>query len=126
MEALAENYERAVRLAHAAVRQASAHARVYISLDRQWMTAAFVEPLRSCTARALLDAFARRARAGGDFDWHLAFHPYPENIRDPRTWQDRGVRHDFETATITPSNLELLPTCAARRCFSKASRAGSS
>lgn len=114
VEALAENYERAVRLAHAAVRRASAHARVYLSLDRQWMTAAFVEPLRACTSRALLDEFARRARAGGDFDWHLAFHPYPQNIRDPRAWLDRGVRFDFETEWITPRNLELLPAYMRR------------
>lgn len=114
VEALAENYERAVRLAHAAVRKASAHARVYISLDRQWMTAASVEPLLSCPGRQLLEAFARRARAGGDFDWHLAFHPYPENMRDPRTWLDRGVRLDFETEWITPRNLELLPAYMRR------------
>jgi hypothetical protein len=57
IEALAENYEHAVRLAHTAVRLASAHARIYLSLNRQWMTAAFVEPLRSCPARELLDTF---------------------------------------------------------------------
>ncbi len=114
VEALVENYERAVRLAHAAVRKASTHARVYLSLDRQWMTAAFVEPLRSAPSRIVLDAFARRARAGGDYDWSLAFHPYPENIRDPRAWLDRSVRDDAETAMITPRNLEVLPAYMKR------------
>ena len=60
-----------------------------------------------CSSDLLLEAFARRARARGDFDWHLAFHPYPSNLRDPRTWLDK-VTFDDDTPKVTFKNLEVL------------------
>ena len=42
-------------------------------------------------AAQFVEYFAARARQEGDFDWHLAFHPYPENLFEPRFWQDRSA-----------------------------------
>lgn len=108
-EELAIQYERAVRVAHTAIRLASAQARVYLSLDHHWTDRAFQDPLRACAGRELLDSFAKQARAGGDYDWHLAYHPYPAKLGEPRTWLDGGLRDDADTRLITPKNLEVLP-----------------
>ncbi len=109
MEAVAEEYERAVRLCHDAVSAVSPASRVYLSLDQNWNASATPkEPLKSFGARAFLEAFAALARRNGDFEWHLAFHPYPENLFEPRTWNDRQATMAPDTPKITFRNIELL------------------
>jgi hypothetical protein len=94
VEQLATQYEDQVRLAWTSLRRHSAHARVYLSMEHHWNSQGHADPLQACRGRALLEAFARRAKERGDFDWHLAFHPYPSNLRDPRTWLDKVTFDD--------------------------------
>lgn len=107
VEQLAEQYEDQVRLAWTSLRRHSVHARVYLSMEHHWNSQGNPDPLQACKGRALLEAFAKRARDRGDFDWHLAFHPYPSNLRDPRTWLDK-VTFDDESKKVTFKNLEVL------------------
>jgi len=102
------DYLRTVRVAHTAVRKASAHARVYLSLTHFWNRVMGSGLLRSCEGKGLIDDFNALAKAGGDFDWHLAHHPYPENLRDARTWLDKTALPDANTPRITFKNLEVL------------------
>ncbi|MDB6059102.1 MAG: hypothetical protein JWO95_2946 [Verrucomicrobiales bacterium] len=109
MEQFADDYLRTVRLANTAVRKQSASARVYLSLEHHWNI--HYPPLteeQSFPARPFLEYFARRAREGGDFDWHLAFHPYPENLFEPRFWNDKSATTSTNTPRITFKNLEML------------------
>ena len=106
-EQVAEQYEEQVRLAWTSLRKHSAEARVLVSLDHHWTGRGHADPLQACSGRSLLEAFASRARARGDFDWHVAHHPYPVDLFDPRVWQD-PVGFDDDTATITFRNLEVL------------------
>jgi hypothetical protein len=107
VEQLAVQYEDQVRLAWTSLRRHSVHARVYLSMEHHWNSQGNPDPLQACKGRALLEAFAKRARDRGDFDWHLAFHPYPSNLRDPRTWLDK-VTFDDESKKVTFKNLEVL------------------
>jgi len=107
VEQLAAQYEDQVRLAWDSLRRHSAHARVYLSMEHHWNSQGHPDPLQACRGRDLLEAFARRARERGDFDWHLAFHPYPSNLRDPRTWLDK-VTFDDDSPKVTFKNLEVL------------------
>jgi hypothetical protein len=100
-------YEDQVRLAWESLRRHSAHARVYISMEHHWTAKNHKDPLQACPGRALLELFAKRARERGDFDWNLAFHPYPSNLRDPRTWLDK-VSFNDNTPKVTFKNLEVL------------------
>jgi len=111
MEEFAEDYLRTVRLAHTAIRAQSSWARVYLSLEHHWnIRYAAGDDRQSFPGRAFLDYFARRAREGGDFDWHMAFHPYPENLFEPRFWNDQtATTNVLTTPRITFKNLELLP-----------------
>jgi hypothetical protein len=107
VDQLATQYEDQVRLAWSSLRRYSAHARVYLSMEHHWTAKNHPDPLKACPGRPLLEAFAQRARERGDFDWHLAFHPYPANLREPRTWLDK-VTFDDATPKITFKNLEVL------------------
>jgi hypothetical protein len=115
LETVASEYEHAVRLVHEAVRGASAHARVYLSFEHHWgIRYPPGAPDQSVPGRDLLDTFARLARERGDFDWHVAYHPYPENLGDCRFWNDRSATPDENTKRITFKNLEVLPRYLAR------------
>jgi hypothetical protein len=113
MSQVAAEYLRAVRIAHTAVRRSSADARVYISLEHNWTARNNPDPLKACPGRDLLEELTRLSKARGDFaqrdfDWHIAFHPYPENLRDPRTWRDKNALPRADTPKITFKNLEQL------------------
>jgi hypothetical protein len=103
-------YERGVRTIHTAVRTASANARVYISLEHCWGRRYAGGNSRQCVAgRTFLDAFAELARKNGDFDWHLAYHPYPEPLTECRFWLDtKHSRHETQTPVVSFRNLEVL------------------
>ena len=102
------DYLRTVRVTHTAVRKASAHARVYLSLTHYWDRVMRSGPLHSCEGKGLIDDFNALAKAGGDFDWHLAHHPYPENLFEPRVWLDKQATSREDTPKMTFKNLEVL------------------
>jgi hypothetical protein len=109
METFADDYLRTVRLAHDAIRKESSWARVYISLEHHWnIHYPALSELESFAARPFLEYFAHRAKEGGDFDWCLAFHPYPENLFEPRFWNDKTATNGPNTPRITFKNLSML------------------
>ena len=71
-------------------------------------------PDQSCPGRELLEDFARCARERGDFDWNVAYHPYPENLGEPRFWLDKSALPGDDTPRITFKNLEALTRFLAR------------
>jgi hypothetical protein len=107
VEEVAAQYEDQSRLAWESLRRHSANARIYLSLEHHWTAKNHANPLMACPGRTLLELFAKRARERGDFDWNLAFHPYPWNLRDPRTWLDK-VTFDDDAKKVTFKNLEVL------------------
>jgi hypothetical protein len=110
MTEFADDYLRAVRVCHDALRQHSRNARLYLSLEHHWnMHYPGGDELQTFPGKAFLDYFARRARETGDFDWNLAFHPYPESLMDCRTWKDKTALPSPESPRITFKNLEVLP-----------------
>lgn len=109
MKDFTDDYLRTVRLAHTAIRRQSSWARVYVSLDHHWNIPPPGGDLQGFSGRAFLDYFAKQAKAGGDFDWHVAFHPYPENLFEPRFWNDKtATTNALTTPRITFKNIELL------------------
>jgi hypothetical protein len=109
MEEFADDYLRTVRLAHTAIRRQSSWARVYLSLEHHWnIRFGAGDEKQSFAGRPFLDYFARRAREGGDFDWHVAYHPYPENLFEPRFWKDKTATTNENTPRITFKNLPVL------------------
>lgn len=116
IDELVAAYEPAVRAVHQVASAQNADARVYLSLEHHWQARfAAGNPQQSCSGRALLDAFAKRARANGDFPWHLAYHPYPEDLFDCRFWKDTTALPRVDTPRITFRNLEVLTDYLKRK-----------
>ncbi len=111
------DYLRAVRVANMALRKASASARVYLSFDHHWTLIYGNNPQRAIAGKALLDEFNRQAAVGGNFDWHVAYHPYPENLGKPHTWLDKTALPSTDTPRITFKNLEQLTAYLRRPEF---------
>jgi hypothetical protein len=116
MEQFAPDYERAVRICATAVRKYSSSARVYISLEHDW-NKLYAEPnaTEGFAGRPFVDYFNHLAKAGGDFDWNLAFHPYPEDLFNCRTWEDKTATLSENTPRITFKNIEMLPRYFRRK-----------
>lgn len=102
-----ETYHRSARLVYQAMRVRDPHARVFISLTHHWTKPSLGKG--AYTVRNLLELFAEMGRGEGDFEWGVAYHPYPQNLRNPDAWLDEGVSMTFETPYITPKNFEVLP-----------------
>ena len=105
----AGEYEAAVRLTWEAVSEATPSARVYVSLDHCWnVRSPGLSETRAYPGKAFLESFAQVARERGDFPWHVAYHPYPDDLGNPRTWLDRRAWPTDDSPHVTFKNLDVL------------------
>lgn len=100
-------YMRSARLTHHTTRLFDPHARVFISLTHHWAKKS--SGSGTYIVREMLELFAEMARVEGDFEWGVAYHPYPRDLRNPDAWKDEGLTNDFDTPYITPRNIAVLP-----------------
>ncbi len=108
MAEVCSEYEKAVRAAHEEITGHAPSARVYLSLDHHWNTSMpGISDLEAYKGRDFLDTFARLARERGDFEWHVAHHPYADNLGNPRTWLDKDAWPTEDSPHITFKNLEV-------------------
>jgi hypothetical protein len=105
MDSYLDLYYRSMRTAQSVIRRYGDAGSVLISLTHHWTTA---HNSKCYAPRDMLDLLAKRSAAEGDFNWGIAYHPYPQNLRDPRTWLDKKITYNFDTPLITPKNLEVL------------------
>lgn len=107
MAVFMDHYVRSMRLAHQHASQFNPHAKVFISLTHHWNVPE--DPRwRTYPPRAMLDHLAKLIRVEGDFEWGVAYHPYPENLFEPKTWLDTQTEDNFDTRLITMKNLDVL------------------
>jgi hypothetical protein len=102
-----ETYMRSARLMHHRARLFDPHARVFMSLTHHWAKKS--SGSGTYIVREMIETFAEMSRAEGDFEWGLAYHPYPRDLRNPDAWKDEGLTDDFDTPHITPKNIAVLP-----------------
>lgn len=98
-------YHKSMRAAHLIARQYNSRAKVFISLTHHW---AKTSSRRFYPSKDLLGLLLDFSKAEGDFDWAIAYHPYPENLRNPRVWEDQTPDFTFDTPKITFKNIEVL------------------
>lgn len=108
MDEYVKQYERTLRLTYNIVRSRCENARVYISLDHFWNMGNSPDSLWVYDNKAIVDTLNNMTKNGGDYSWSIAFHPYPEDLFNPRTWADKTATDDFNTYRITFKNLQVL------------------
>ena len=108
-EILLREYTAALRIADLATRSVHADFPIYVSLEHHWTLPAAADRTHGFTAVEVLEGVNERAKREGDFPWHLAFHPYPENLGRPSFWNDKSAPLRFDAPRLTFQNLEVLP-----------------
>lgn len=103
-----DDYVKSVRIAYHAVRSFDPNGKVFISLTHYWNRTHKPGDPKFYRPRQLLSMLNRYTKVEGDFDWGLAYHPYPQSLFKPRTWEDESPTADFDTSHITFKNIEVL------------------
>ncbi|WP_265593913.1 DUF5722 domain-containing protein [Haloferula sp. BvORR071] len=98
-------YQRSMRMMDLIARQYDPNSRPFISLTQHWANKGLAKWYGSKRLLELLQGFGRTE---GEFPWGLAYHPYPQDLTNPRTWEDGQATFSFNTEKITPKNLEVL------------------
>lgn len=102
-----DSYNKAMRLTWLEARRFNPTAEVFISLTHHWQYSP-ADKLRAYPPRTLLDRMALYSKSTGDYGWSIAYHPYPQSLLKPRTWEDTMATANFDTRFITPKNIEVL------------------
>ena len=115
LEEVARQYADELRLAWCAVRNAGADVPVFASFDHFWSIAASKDTTHHRPGRMLVDALAALSASEGNFPWNIAQHPYPENLFQPKFWNDKSATFAFDSPRITFKNVEVLAAYLQRK-----------
>ncbi len=108
IEAFMQEYAVAVRTAFYAARKQYSQARVYVSLTHHWTLPHTENQLRTYAGRDIIEVMNRVSAEEGNFDWSVAYHPYPQDLRIPSFWNDDKAFDTLDTPLITFKNIEVL------------------
>lgn len=103
LQEFVKDYVRTLRVFHTAAMKKYSNARVYISLDHFWTITG-----GDYQGKEVIDEINTQATALGNFPWNVAYHPYPENLGVPQTWNDTTATDSFTTPRITFKNIQIL------------------
>jgi hypothetical protein len=118
MEEFSREYEEAVRICYLAVTKYNRNARVFISLEHHWnIRYPGGDEQQAFPGRDFVDYFNKVVVSRGNFSWHIAFHPYPENLFEAATWRDASALDQLHSPRITFRNLEQLPRYLEQAAF---------
>jgi hypothetical protein len=103
-----KDYARTLRLTNTIVKSNYKNGRVYISLDHFWDQNLPPDSMWKYDNKEIVDRLTQHINKEGNIPWNVAFHPYPENLFDPKFWEDESAADDFNTDRITFKNLKVL------------------
>lgn len=109
VEEYVAEYIRAFRVFNTAIHSVSANDRLFFSTDFFWNDPDATQ--LNYSARDVIDIFARMSREGGDMDWGLAYHPYPDPLTEPEFWDDGisgRVVDSVDSRIVNFANLHVL------------------
>ena len=98
-------YHKSMRMSHNIARKYNSNSKVFITLTHYWN---WTSNTRFYHSKELLELLLQYSKVEGDFEWAIAQHPYPESLREPKTWLDNKVSFDVDTKLITFKNIEVL------------------
>ena len=108
-ETLTETYYRSMRLIYNASRMHNPNARVFASLTHNWnVPQNKLHRWEQLSPRDFLTTLQRYSDIEGDFEWGVAYHPYPQSLFAKVAWADKRITNDFDSPLVTMQNLEVL------------------
>jgi len=108
LDKLVRQHADELRLAYYAVRSQHPDISVYTSLTHCWNVANLPDPKKSVRGRELLEKLNVLLSKEGNIPWNIAFHPYPQDLFEPRFWNDHLAMFGYDTPKITLKNIEVL------------------
>ena len=105
---IVRQYADELRIAWTSVRNTGSSLPVFASFDHFWNQGFSKNANRHQSGKAFLDELASLTNAEGAFPWHIAWHPYPENLFKPAFWKDKTATFAEDSPRITFKNLEVL------------------
>lgn len=105
VERYTDLYVRSMRIVQLIARQHDPASKVFVSLEHDW---SIPYGAHCYPGKTMLELIAALCRTEGDFEWALAFHPYPSDLMEPKAWNDKDATGAFDTPKITYKNLEVL------------------
>ena len=101
-----ESFEKCFRIFYNAIKSQYANAHVYFSIDHDW------NDNRGNTnkwfnGKEVLEVFNRAALKGGNYDWGLAIHPYPNPLTRVNFWTGNYDMSE-DAAILTIMNLSTV------------------
>ena len=98
-----DEYVKSMRLVYNILRQYDQQAWVLVSLTHNW-----TKVDNDYRVTSLLDDLFRYVAAEGDFQWGVAFHPYPKDLNKPAFWNDdKDLTTSMDVPYVTFYNLEV-------------------
>jgi len=100
-----DNYYKSMRVCYNIAKAYDAHTEVLASFTHSWVTKA---PGGDYATLDMINGLLQYSTAEGDFRWGLAYHPYPEDLNEPKTWNDSQATFSPRSPLVTFKNLEVL------------------
>ncbi|WP_449046761.1 DUF5722 domain-containing protein [Parapedobacter sp.] len=105
MHVFLDAYYKSMRMCYTIARNYDANAEVLGSFTHSWTEPA---PGGDYATLDLLGGLLDYSRVEGDFKWGLACHPYPQDLNEPKTWNDKAATFSMGSPLVTFKNLEVL------------------
>lgn len=105
-----DNYYNSMRLANNILKGYDEHAQVLGSFTHSWNEAANGGDYFGgwYSTLELAQGLNKYSLKEGDFNWGYACHPYPEDLTEPKTWNDKRATFSMKSPLVTFKNLEVL------------------
>lgn len=98
-----DTYIKSMRLCYNIARKYDSNSEVFGSFTHSWTKA-----VGSYATKDMLKNLQDYTNAEGDFQWGLAYHPYPQSLLEPKTWNDAEATYSMNSPLVTFKNLEVL------------------
>ena len=98
-----DTYIKSMRLCQNIVRNYDESAQVFGSFTHSWKDA-----VEDYATLEMLGVLNKACATEGDFHWGLASHPYPQDLNEPKTWNDTQASFSLNSPLVTFKNLEVL------------------
>ena len=100
-----------VRLVSTIARQYDQHTWVMGSYTHSWTNSS--SDGAGYNTKNMLEITKQYSRAEGDFPWGVAYHPYPQDLTQPRFWEnDKQSTYSLNSQYCTFKNLEVIDAWA--------------